>query len=172
MKKLVLKFATDRFSRFREILVTDFKNTVLRKTRLKFTIGIYNRPVNERNSLLGMRCHSDLLSNARTRLHKYACNFENNRRIDLKFSVCVLKYMYIRKIKLKKIDFLKILTVYNIKNCKQLFSLRNTYSGGDVRIMCCYFLDFKCKQWWKKLFTVFDTDWVRGRWGGVCFTSS
>ena len=26
----MLKFETDRFSRFREILVTDFKNTVLR----------------------------------------------------------------------------------------------------------------------------------------------
>ena len=32
----MLKFETDRFSRFREILLTDFKNTVLRKTRLKF----------------------------------------------------------------------------------------------------------------------------------------
>ena len=98
----MLKFKTDRFSSFREILVTDFQNTVLRKTRLKF------------HSLLGIRCHFGLLlSNALTRLYKYACNFENNRRIDLKFHVCVLKYMYITKMKLKKIDFLKILTVYN-----------------------------------------------------------
>ena len=48
----------------------------------------------------------------------------------------------------------------------------NTYSGDDVFIMCCYFLGCKCKQWWKKLFTVLNTYWVRGRWGGRCFTSS
>ena len=46
----------------------------------------------------------------------------------------------------------------------------NTCSGDDVRRTCCYFLGCKCMQWWKKLFTVFDTDWVRGRWGGRCFT--
>ena len=68
-------------------------------------------------------------------------------------------------------------TAVGIKNCKQLFSLRvafttqkksNTCSGDDVRRMCCYFLGCKCKQWWEKLFTVFDTDWVRaGGEGGV-----
>ena len=46
----------------------------------------------------------------------------------------------------------------------------NTSSGDDVRRMCCYVLGCKCKQWWKKLFTVFDTDWGWGRWGGRCFT--
>ena len=46
----------------------------------------------------------------------------------------------------------------------------NTFTGDDVRRTCCYFLGRQCKQWWKKLFTVFDTDWVRGRWGGRCFT--
>ena len=72
-------------------------------------------------------------------------------------------------------------TAVGIKNCKKLFSLQlafttqkkqRTYSGDDVRTMCCYLLGCKCKQWWKKLFTVFDTDRVRGRWGGRCFTSS
>ena len=45
----------------------------------------------------------------------------------------------------------------------------NTCSGDDVRRTWCYFLCCKCQQWWKKLFTVFDTDWVRGRWGGEVF---
>ena len=54
-----------------------------------------------------------------------------------------------------------------IENCKQFFL---PCSGDDVRRMCCYFLRCKCKQWWKKLFTVFDTGWVRGKWGGRRFT--
>lgn len=35
-KKIVYKFVTDWFSHFREIEITDFENTVLRKTHLKF----------------------------------------------------------------------------------------------------------------------------------------
>ena len=34
--KLLETFETDRFRRFREIVYTDFKNIVLRKTRSKF----------------------------------------------------------------------------------------------------------------------------------------
>ena len=41
----------------------------------------------------------------------------------------------------------------------------NRSSGDDVRTMCCYVFGRKCKQLWKKLFTVFDTDLVRVRRG-------
>lgn len=80
----MLKFETDRFSRFREILITDFENIVLRKTRLK-------SPTVRRASL--------------ARLHKCVYNFENIRLIDIKFGVCMLKYMYIQKIQKKKKRF-------------------------------------------------------------------
>ena len=67
-------------------------------------------------------------------------------------------------------------TAVSIKNCNDFFHYglhlrpkkRNTYSEDDVCTMCCYFLGRKCKQFWKKLFTVFDTDRVPGRRRGSC----
>ena len=55
----------------------------------------------------------------------------------------------------------------SIKYCKQIFSKvltfitkkYNTCSGDDVRTICCYFFcNHKCKQLWKKVFTVFDAN--------------
>ena len=77
---------------FWDIVYTDFKNMVLRKTRSKFFKVQSSKP---------------------RRLYKYACNSENIGRIDLKFCVYTFELMYITKIKLKKIDFVKILTRYN-----------------------------------------------------------
>lgn len=42
------------------------------------------------------------------RFYKYERNFENVYQIDLTLSVYILKYMYIKKIKFKK-----IITAYN-----------------------------------------------------------
>ena len=59
---------------------------------------------------------------------------------------------------------------FGIENCKQLFSLRfafttqkkATHEAEMMYVECvAIFLGCKCKQWWKKLFTVFATDWVR-----------
>ena len=88
------KFETDRFGRFREIVYTDFKNVVLRKTRSKFQKHF---------------THSKI---APRRLYKYAYNSENICRIDIKFGVYKLEYMCTTKMRLKKIDLLKMLTAY------------------------------------------------------------
>ena len=68
-----------------------------------------------------------------------------------------------------------------IKNCKQLFSLRlafttqikATHTAEMMSVLCiAIFWVVNASSSEKKLFTVFDTDWVRGRWGRRCFTSS
>ena len=69
-------------------------------------------------------------------------------------------------------------TAVGIKNCKQLFSLwlafttqkKATHTAEMMSVVCvAIFWVVNASSSEKKLFTVFDTDWVWARWGGRCF---